>query len=577
VDQIEVLRGPQGTRFGASALAGAIYLRSAPPPESFELDSEVTLGTDESGSVGVSLGGALNDAGTLAYRVSAHELTNDGFRENTYLGVTDSNRRRERTLRGKLRWQPARTWTFDLTGFYIDADDGYDAFAIDNGLETRSDRPGRDAQETVAGSLRVTGRGSRAFTVVGITSAGDSDGRFGFDADWGNPEFWAPYTYDFVLETQRRRRTLTQEVRFVSTPEGRFGGGRVGWVTGLYVSRMTEDSRTVEDGIYLDPAFPDAPFVLDSSIRRDFEADNFALFGETSIELGDRAELVVGLRGERREADYRDDAGNAFDPGETMVGGQVTWSREVGTTGNVYARIARGYKAGGFNLDLPAEAPDDLRLYDAEYLWNYEAGFKGRLAGGRAAWDLIGFWSDRRDQQVETSIQLDPSNPTSFLFLTDNAGRGTNAGIEASGLWEATRGLRLHGSLGWLRTEIDEFGTNDSLNGRDQPHAPRLSYAAGGTWRGARGAFARVDVTGNSSFYFDTSHDQRSEPYTLVDVRVGIEREAWAAYLWGRNVFDEAYATRGFYFGNEPPDFPNRLYIKRGDPRHVGITVRFVR
>jgi len=43
--------------------------------------------------------------------------------------------------------------------------------------------------------------------------------------------------------------------------------------------------------------------------------------------------------------------------------------------------------------------------------------------------------------------------------------------------------------------------------------------------------------------------------------------------LWGRNLFDKRYAVRGFYFGNEPPDFPNALYTRQGDPRHIGVTI----
>ena len=139
----------------------------------------------------------------------------------------------------------------------------------------------------------------------------------------------------------------------------------------------------------------------------------------------------------------------------------------------------------------------------------------------------------------------------------------------------SSRAVSLHASVGWLDTEIVEFGSNASLEGRDQAHAPRFTYAAAATWRGGPSLFARLDLDGRSSFYFDDSHDQRSEPYTLVHARVGLERSAWAAYLWGRNLFDEAYATRGFYFGNEPPDFPDRLYVKRGDPRRFGLTVRF--
>ena len=83
---------------------------------------------------------------------------------------------------------------------------------------------------------------------------------------------------------------------------------------------------------------------------------------------------------------------------------------------------------------------------------------------------------------------------------------------------------------------------------------------------------ARADVTGCASFYFDTSNDQRSNAYTLVNLKAGYESGRWSVYAWGRNVFDEKYAVRGFYFGLEPPDFADKLYIQRGDPRIAGVT-----
>ena len=84
---------------------------------------------------------------------------------------------------------------------------------------------------------------------------------------------------------------------------------------------------------------------------------------------------------------------------------------------------------------------------------------------------------------------------------------------------------------------------------------------------------ARVDATAVDAFYFDvpTDHDQRSDAYRLVDVKAGYESVNWSLYAYGRNVFDEHYATRGFYFGNEPPDYPDKLYIQNGNPRTYGV------
>jgi len=60
-----------------------------------------------------------------------------------------------------------------------------------------------------------------------------------------------------------------------------------------------------------------------------------------------------------------------------------------------------------------------------------------------------------------------------------------------------------------------------------------------------------------------------------VNLGVGRDWQSWSVKLWARNVLDEDYSVRGFFFGNEPPDFPATLYTRRGDPRHVGVTLNF--
>ena len=110
------------------------------------------------------------------------------------------------------------------------------------------------------------------------------------------------------------------------------------------------------------------------------------------------------------------------------------------------------------------------------------------------------------------------------------------------------------------------------LSGRDQAHAPGYTFAAGASYRHAGGFFARVDVSARDAFYFDVSHDQKSKANTLVNARVGFDAGGWTAQIWARNLFDRDYAVRGFFFGNEPPDFPDTLYTRFGDPRQLGVT-----
>ena len=89
---------------------------------------------------------------------------------------------------GKLRFTPSDRLDVDFAGLYVDVDNGYDAWAIDNGFTTYTDKPGRDAQRSTAGSVRVHARFER-FDLVSISGAADTDATFSFDADWGNDAY----------------------------------------------------------------------------------------------------------------------------------------------------------------------------------------------------------------------------------------------------------------------------------------------------------------------------------------------------------------------------------------------------
>ncbi|MFO7276235.1 MAG: TonB-dependent receptor [Pseudomonadota bacterium] len=570
VEQIEVLRGPQGTTYGANALAGLVSVRTREPRPQFELSGEATAGEYGTHGAGGVLGGPLGGGETAAFRVVAQRYRSDGFRRNVFLGRDDTNGYDETTLRAKLGWAPREDLEVELTALHVDLDNGYDAFAIDNSRVTRSDDPGRDAQRSSGLALRLEYSGFERFVLMSTTTAADSDIVYSFDGDWGNDADWGIYApYDFTAATWRERRTWSQDLRLVSAPGGEIGG-RAAWVLGLYVldARETNDELQTFNGEIFDPP----------PLSSRYTATNYALYGETDIAVAPRLTLSVGARLEHREAEYEDNRGSAFDPGETMVGGHVSLEYRPADRRSLYATFARGYKAGGFNIGQ--SVPEPRRTFDAEYLWNLEAGVKARSADGRFDVDAALFYMRRTDQQVNTSFQVTPGDPLSFVFFTDNAARGENYGLEASLAWRATDRLELAGTVGLLETRYIgyRYGTGEQerdLHGREQAHAPQYQLGFAAQYRHPLGFVARLDVQSVDDFYYDASHDERSEAFTLVHLKLGYETERWSAYAWARNLFDEDYAMRGFFFGNEPPDFAPKRYVQPGDPRQLGVTIRY--
>ena len=174
-----------------------------------------------------------------------------------------------------------------------------------------------------------------------------------------------------------------------------------------------------------------------------------------------------------------------------------------------------------------------------------------------------------------------PGDPASFVFFTDNAAQGTTRGIEAELRWVPSDRWELYANAGLLDAEFSDYLTLQTgetelsqLAGRAQPHAPPYMLAIGGELSACQRDFLHAWICQRATVSTSTSATMRNlDAYRLLNARIGFAGERWVAQLWARNAFDEHYAVRGFYFGNEPPLFPNRLYTRQGDPRQIGITL----
>lgn len=550
IQTVEVLRGPQGSRYGANALGGLIYMRSTEPSVERNGRLQLTVGNDDALSFAAAIGGALYGSESASFRVSAQKHQSNGFRDNTFLNRDDTNGRDETSLRGKAHFEPTETVDIDVSLLYSNTDNGYDAFSLDNSNTVLSDKPGKDAQESVGAAIRLDWRAFSDLTATSVTSFADSRIDFSFDADWGNAESWAPVTYDYVSSNDRTRRTASQEFRL----------GSEQWLIGVYAFDLVDEILTVNLGDYYDPLY-DWADTLDDRFGSNYEASSVALFGQYDHDLMEATRLSAGFRIEHRSTDYFDTGGLTTAPSETMWGGEIGISRDFSAL-TAYASLAKGYRAGGFNLGA---VPAGKRDFDSEEMWTIETGIKALLLDSRLHMNAAVFQYRRNEQQVRTSTQLIPGDPASFVFFTDNTGEGNALGVEVDARWFPADDWELYASLGLIDATLQ--------SGREQAHAPSFTFAAGLAYRNPNGFFARLDASAKDAFYFDVSHDQKSEPYQLLNARIGLEAEFWLVSLWGRNLFDQKYAVRGFYFGNEPPDFPDTLYTRSGDPRQMGITI----
>src|SRR5690554_6717875 len=137
VQQVEILRGPQGTRFGANALAGVINITSAEPTRYGEGYVSAKAGNYNSYGLGTAVSGQLSDK--LQGRLAVHNYQSDGYMQNDFLGRKDTQDQNELLLRGKLAWQPSADSEVKFTYLYANVDNGYDVFTLDNSRNSLAD------------------------------------------------------------------------------------------------------------------------------------------------------------------------------------------------------------------------------------------------------------------------------------------------------------------------------------------------------------------------------------------------------------------------------------------------------
>ncbi len=570
VSQVEVLRGPQGTLHGANALAGLIDLRSNAPTDTFYNRLDAMAGDYDSYSLGLVSSGPLSDQ--LLYRVAAEQFSSNGYTENDFLGTDDTQERDELTVRARLRYLASDRHTFDLGLSLIDVDNGYDAFSLDDPRTTISDQPGRDAQESIALSLRSSSD-FESVQLQTLISYAESDIEYSYDEDWTFDGF-DPNGYSSVDRYLRERESLQAELRFLSTPSSALLGGRSDWVTGLYYLSNEEAL--------------DRRYTFAAPFDSDFDTETFAVFGQLDTALSERFNLVTGLRYERRNTDYQDSNNVSFDPDNDLWGGKLALEYDWSTDVLLYASLSRGYRANGVNGGILASinASDDPDIvaslkqvseFDEETLLNYELGWKASLLSNTLNARLALFYMDREDQQVRGSFLIPQANgATTFLDFTSNAAQGENYGAELELDWLVSDRLRLWLNLGLLETElsdyVNEFG--EDLSGRDQAQAPNYQFALGGRYDFGAGVFLRVDLEGKDAFFFSDRHNAQADSIELLHARLGYMQDRWSLALWGRNLLDEDVQVRGFGgFGNDPRNgYVVEEYVQLGEPRMIGVS-----
>ena len=559
VKQVEILRGPQGTRYGANALAGLINVKTHDPEDQFAASLKLGAADYNTQAITAVVTGPVTESVSARLAVGSHR--SDGYYENSFLRTKRNNSQDEQSIRGKLSAEMSASWQLDLSLSHVDIDNGYDAFTLDNSRTTLSDEPGQDQQESLALAIESSWQ-LDSFDLKLIVGLADSDMEYGYDEDW---TFAGIHPDGYMSRDNyiRDRKTQSLEFRFLSNDSSRLFSDSTDWLFGVYTLNSSE-SLTREYTF------------LASNFRSDYDFDTAAVFFQLDSSLSEKLTLETGLRVERRDTIYRDSELLGFSPTETLWGGGVAAKYLLNSNTMAYASIARGYKAGGFNTDGTLDA--DLREFGEEFLVEYEMGIKSNLLENKLHLKAALFHDDRHEQQVKSSTgRIRANGSTEFVDFIGNAAEGTNNGVEFEAVWTPSEQLGLTASLGLLDATFDSFvnSENQDLSGRDQAHAPGyMAHLAADYNLGAWSLSVSLDA--KDEFYFSDSHNVQSDPYELLNMNLSYSGEQWSLSFWGRNLTNQDYAVRGFFFGefgNDPrKGYAPEPYVQYGEPRMVGVS-----
>lgn len=558
ISQVEVYRGPQASRFGPSAMAGMInYKTDSLMPMGKKTKKDVYLSYETFNTREVSLTNKSSLLNNTSLFMNLSKRDSDGIMKNTYLDKENTNGEDEFNLKSKIIVDGVNSTT-TLSLHYFDNKNGYDAFVQNNSFKTKSDKPGQDNSKTFAQSLKYEKDLSHKIQYSTIITHVKNDSFYSYDEDWGNNDYWNTVPgwntdYDYNIEFPRSREDITLDQHLVFNQKQ---------VIGLYLKSSKENFQEIGYENSLER----------KNIKGDIKTKLISTYYENKHHFTPKIFLEYSGRLEYRGYNYKDHNETVLSPDEVMFGAALTLGKEDLLGELTYLKLSRGYRPGGINTQ--SNITDNRKEFEQENLYNFEIGNKleNRELGLKINSTLFLMYRD--NVQVKTSFQDDPMDPSSFTFYTDNATSGINYGGEVELEKKVFDTTTISSSLGLLKTKYNHYEIGSrNLNGRQMPHAPNYQFNLSLSHKFKNGIYSNINFYASDDFYYSNSHDLRSKPYQLTDIKVGHKSKSLDVSIWCKNIFNENYSNRGYYFANEPPLWQEELYTQRQALRSFGMTM----
>ena len=572
LERVEVLRGPQGTLYGAGSLGGLFkYVTKAPDPDRFTARLQVDAQEVDAGGIGYGVRGATNIpvSNTAALRVSGYYRRDPGFIDNITTGETDVNDARFYGGRAALGVDLGENWKIRLSAV-VQKQEADGSAVQDHSLATQLPKygelrqaraPGTGATSQFIGDYSLSVEGDLGFAVLTSTTSIDRQ-TVGFDLDVsssysatlannGIPDAGATIITDADLDK------ITQEIRLTSA-----SGSGLSWQVGTFHTDEDANLRQYLDVFELSTGdvYPaPLPTLLDARVKSSFE--EFALFGNLSYEIAPNFDVMGGIRYSHNKQTRLQTNVGPFLGGDATFNGKSTdesttyllsASYHFSKDTMAYARFATGYRPGGPNNPV-AGTPAS---YGPDRTTNYEIGFKTVSLDRTLSFDISAFWIAWDD------IQLNQRNSLGLNF-NGNGGKARSRGIEAALTWAPIDGLTLDGNIAYTDAELTQdlpaAPPTVGFDGDKLPSVPKwasqfgISYETpiSNEWTGVLGGSWRY--VGKRDGYFGTVTQPRFEldDYHVVDLRLGVRNEGFSATAFVKNLTNGHGQVAAYTLGSD--------------------------
>lgn len=629
VEQIEVLRGPQGTLYGRNTIGGAIKYVTKKLPDQAEASIRVSGGNYSQFDVVATGSIPLSDNFRIGGAVAL--LNRDGFGENRNLRGVDNYSKDVLGLRFSAEWNPSDSVFLRLTADYVEDDSdprqGHrltpgnltGAPVLDDVFDTRSGLDNPEQRVEAKGiSLTAQWDYSDSITFKNIVSyrEDDSDSPIDFDS-LPAADLDVPVVYS--------NEQFSEEFQILFTQDRWSGVAGFYYLDANAFNAFDVILGTTGDVIGL-PG-------LNAFTLGDVDTETWSIFADITYDITDAVSLSVGGR-------YTDDERTSQVLRQTLIGGTSSFfggsAIPIATTSdftgsetfteftprvalgwrpnennNLYLSYSEGFKGGSFDpRALSTAAPDfngdgtvdenelfEFFLFQPESVDTYEFGWKSEAFAGRLRSSLAVFFSDYTDVQIPGSVGVDTTGDgtvDSFTGVTSNASDAEIFGVEFEGLallgYDMAKSgdeLSLGWSLGYLDAEynefIDAFGV-DVADERVFQNTPEWTASATFTYEMPLSLFSkpgRLALINTVSHRGDTSQFEAPNPFldqdtlTLWDLSLVWEDDEghWRAGIHGKNLTDEKYKVAGYFFPTL--GLESSITAFYGNPATVTATVEY--